>query len=192
MPISFESDPKPYKVLDSKYLFRRPWLTIREERLELQSGGIIEQFYVFEYPRWVNVIAITKENEVVLIRQYRHAIGEVYYEIPAGVCEDGEDLLEAARRELLEETGYGGGEWTHFMTLCANPAIQNNRTYTFLARGVEKKANQKLELTEEITVHLKSKEEVKNLIYQGEIIQALHAAPLLKFLLSESLAQTHG
>lgn len=184
MPISFESDPKPYKVLESKYLFKRPWLTIREERLELQSGGMIEQFYVFEYPRWVNVVALTKENDVVLIRQYRHAIGEVYFEIPAGVCEDGEDLLEAAQRELLEETGYGGGKWSLFMTLCANPAIQANRTYTFLARGVEKQAHQQLEATEEITVHLKSPEEVKELIFQGEFIQALHTAPLLKFLLT--------
>ncbi|MFN3345888.1 MAG: NUDIX hydrolase [Chloroherpetonaceae bacterium] len=184
MPTAFESDPKPYKVLESKYLFKRPWLTVREERLELESGGIIEQFYVFEYPRWVNVVALTKENEVVLIRQYRHAIGEVYFEIPAGVCEDGEDLLEAAQRELLEETGYGGGEWSLFMTLCANPSIQANRTYTFLARGVEKQAHQQLEATEEITVHLKSPEEVKALIFQGEFIQALHTAPLLKFLLT--------
>ncbi len=186
MPTSFENDPKPYKVLESKYLFKRPWLTVREERLELESGGIIEQFYVFEYPRWVNVVALTKENEVVLIRQYRHAIGEVYFEIPAGVCEDGEDLLEAAQRELLEETGYGGGEWSLFMTLCANPSIQANRTYTFLARGVEKQAHQQLEATEEITVHLKSPSEARALIESGDIIQALHTAPLLKFLLSES------
>lgn len=191
MPISFESDPKPYKVLDSKYIFQRPWLTVREERLELESGGIIEQFYVFEYPRWVNVIAVTKENKVVLIRQYRHAIGEVYYEIPAGVCEDGEDLLKAAERELLEETGYGGGEWSLFMTLCANPSIQANRTYTFLANGVEKVTHQQLESTEEITVHLKSPQEIQNLIQQGEFIQALHAAPLLKFLLLESKKPSH-
>lgn len=184
MPISFESDPKPYKVLESKYLFQRPWLTVREERLQLHSGAIIEQFYVFEYPRWVNVIAVTKENSIVLIRQYRHAIGEVYYEIPAGVCEDGEDLCQAAQRELLEETGYGGGEWSLFMTLCANPSIQANRTYTFLALGVEKVAHQQLESTEEITVHLKTQRELKELIEQGEIVQALHAAPLLKFLLS--------
>jgi 8-oxo-dGTP pyrophosphatase MutT (NUDIX family) len=190
MPTSFEHDPKPYRVLDSKYLFQRPWLTVREERLELESGGIIDQFYVFEYPRWVNVIAQTKEQEVVLIRQYRHAIREVYYEIPAGVCEDGEDLLEAAKRELLEETGYGGGEWSLFMTLCANPSIQANCTYTFLAHGVEKMSPQRLESTEEITVHLKTVQEVKSLIEQGEFIQALHAAPLLKFLLMESVKKT--
>lgn len=186
MPLSFENDPKPFRVLESKYLFQNPpWLTIREERLQLQSGGIIERFYVFEYPRWVNVVALTKERQLVLIRQYRHAIGEVYFEIPAGVCDEGEDLLEAARRELLEETGYGGGEWSLFMTLCANPAIQANRTYTFLAKGVEKQTLQRLESTEEITVHLKSPDEVRDLIFQGEFVQALHAAPLLKFLLSE-------
>jgi NUDIX domain. len=112
----------------------------------------------------------------------------VYFEIPAGVCEDGEDLLKAAQRELLEETGYGGGEWSLFMTLCANPAIQANRTYTFLARGVEKQSHQQLDSTEEITVHLKTPAEVKDLIVQGEIIQALHTAPLLKFLLSEKHA----
>jgi 8-oxo-dGTP pyrophosphatase MutT (NUDIX family) len=186
MPHSFESDPKPFEVLETKYLFQRPpWLTVREERLRLSTGGVIEQFYVFEYPAWVNVVALTRANEVVLIRQYRHAVGRVDYELPAGGCEEGETLLEAAKRELLEETGFGGGEWSSLMTLCANPATQNNFTHTFLARGVEKINVQQLEKTEEITVHLTPLSDVKRLIVEGEFIQALHIAPLLKVMLFE-------
>ena len=78
---------------------------------------------------------------MVLIRQYRHGIGAVHYELPAGTT-DPEDtsLEEAARRELREETGYGGGRWSLLATLSANPALQNNLTYTFLAEGVTRSA----------------------------------------------------
>jgi 8-oxo-dGDP phosphatase len=186
MAHTFPDDPKPFKVLESTYIFERPpWLVIREERLQLPAGGIIDQFYVFDYPAWVNVIALTEASDIVMIRQYRHGIGKVYYEIPAGVSDAGETTLQAAQRELLEETGFGGGEWQEWMQLCANPAIQSNLTYTFLARGVKQIAEQRLESTEDIKVHLMPVAEVKALILQDEIIQALHAAPLLKFLLTQ-------
>jgi hypothetical protein len=183
MPISLPSDPKAWKTLDSKYLFQKPWLTMRQDRVELPNGSTIDEFYVWEYPAWVNVIPVTASGELVLIRQFRYGIKEVYYELCAGVVDAGEEPLDAAKRELLEETGYGGGEWSHFMQLCANPAIQTNLTHTFIAKGVELKQPQALEKTEEITVHLLPPKEVLNVIQAGEIVQALHAAPLLKFLL---------
>ncbi|ACF13092.1 NUDIX hydrolase [Chloroherpeton thalassium ATCC 35110] len=181
----FPNDPKPWKTLSSKYLFNRPWLTMRQDHVVLPTGGEVEEFYVWEYPAWVNVVAITKANEVVLIRQYRYAIGEVYYEIPAGVHDKPEEsLLEAAKRELLEETGFGGGTWQPWMELCANPAIQTNITHTFLATDVEPVQAQTLEATEEISVHLLPVNALKKLILDREIIQALHTAPLLKYLLT--------
>ncbi|MDX2129226.1 MAG: NUDIX hydrolase [Chloroherpetonaceae bacterium] len=181
----FPNDPKPYQLLESKYLFTQPpWLVMREDRLKVPDGGIIEKYWVWEYPAWVNVIAITERNEIVLIRQYRYALGKVYFEIPAGTIDPGETNLEsAARRELLEETGYGEGTWELFMTLSANPALQNNLTYTFLAKGVRKISEQKLESTEDIQVHLMPVDELKEILFNEGFIQALHTAPLLKYLL---------
>ena len=101
---------RAWKVVKSEYLARKPWFTVRHERIELPDGRSIPDYYVFEYPDWVNVIAITKEGKFVFIDQYRHGLGETNYEIPAGVAEpDDASMLAAAQRELAEETGYGGG-----------------------------------------------------------------------------------
>lgn len=192
MPRTYPNDPKAWKTLESKYIFQKsPWLVMRQDKVELPSGAVIEEFYVSEYPAWVNVIGITKEGKLVLIRQFRYAIGSVYFEIPAGVVDAGESPLEAARRELLEETGYGGGEWRHWMSLCANPSIQTNVTHTYLALGVERVQEQNLEHTEDIVVHLLSPSEVEAALSEGDVIQALHAAPLWKYLfwLRQSEAQ---
>lgn len=85
------------------------------------------------------------------------------------------------KRELLEETGFGGGTWKPWMELSANPALQNNITYTFLAEGVELLDRQHLDATEEISVHLVSIEQLRTIVLDGEMIQALHAAPILKY-----------
>lgn len=132
---------RPWEVLSSEYLAREPWFTVRRERLRLPDGRIVPSYYVFEYPAWVNVIAITRDGHFVMIDQYRHGLGETDYEITAGVVEPTDaSLLAAAQRELMEETGYGGGKWRELMALSANPATQNNLTHTFLATGAIRQA----------------------------------------------------
>lgn len=170
-----------WKVLDREYIIKRPWLTARRDKVELPDGRVIEEYYVLEYPDWVNVIAITKEGQFVMERQYRHGLGVHSTELPCGVMEKGEEPLEAARRELLEETGYAGGEWTKLMAIGPNPGSQNNLTHCFLAVGVEKIAEQSLDDTEELTVLLMSEAEVKSLLENNQICQALMVAPLWKY-----------
>lgn len=170
-----------WKILESEYIIKRPWLTARRDKLELPDGRVIDEYYVLEYPDWVNVIAITKEGQFVMERQYRHASGIYSTELPCGVMEEGEEPLEAAKRELLEETGYSGGNWSKLMTLSPNPGSMTNSAHCFLAVGVEKRAEQSLDENEDLTVLLMSESEVKALLENGGICQALMVAPLYRY-----------
>lgn len=176
-------DPEPWAVESSDYLFREPWLTVRRDAVRMAGGGSIPDYYVLEYADWLNVLAVTREGELVLIRQYRHGLGAVHFELCAGGIEPGEEPIEAARRELLEETGFGGGAWQPWMIVAANPSTHTNRTYCFLALDVERLQPPDLEATEEIAVHLVSPDRALEIALGGEMIQALFLAPLLKYFL---------
>lgn len=172
---------KKWKIIESQYLVKRPWLTARRDTVELADGRINNEYYVLEYPDWVNVIAITRDGQFIMERQYRHGLQVFSTELPCGVMEKNEAPLQAAQRELLEETGYAGGEWVKLMEICANPGSQNNLTHCYLATGVEKVAEQSLDDTEELSVLLMREDEVKKLLLDGNICQALMVAPLYKY-----------
>lgn len=173
---------RKWNVLKSENILKiGPWLSVRQETVELPSGKQIPTWFTLEFPNWISVIAITKDGKFVVEDQYRHGLGETRYEIVAGVIDPGETPLEAAKRELLEETGFGGGEWELFMTLSPNTSNHNNLSYTFLATGVEKMTEQHQEATEDIHVDIFTREEVLELLQNGEVVQALHAAPLWKY-----------
>lgn len=178
-----ENRHQKWQVLSSEYLSRKPWFTVRHEALELPNGNRIPDYYVLEYPDWVNVIAVAKDGRLLFVRQYRHGLGEVGVELCAGVREKSDPSPEAAaRRELLEETGYGGGEWRQFMVLSPNPATHTNLTYTFLAQGVEPVAAPSPEATEDLSFELLAPGEVRELLLCDGVRQALMAAALWKYL----------
>ena len=174
-----------WKVLKSEYLFKRPWLTVRRDCVELPDGRQNPEFYVLEYPDWVNVIAITEDGQFVMERQYRHGLGKTCFEIPAGVMENGETPLEAAKRELMEETGYGEGEWTNIMNVSGNTSTTNNISHCFVAKGVKKISGQHLDSTEDLEIVLLSRDQVKDLMVNDQIRQSLMAAPLWRFFAEE-------
>nr|WP_225225951.1 NUDIX hydrolase [Komarekiella delphini-convector] len=145
----------------------------------MHDGKIVEPYYVLEYPTWVNVVALTKNQEIVLVKQYRHGLQKIVLELPSGAVE-AEDLspLAAAKRELLEETGYASDYFVETGILSPNPANHNNLTHCFLATNVEKIADLNLDDTEEIDVLLFPLEKVIELIESGILLQALHISSL--------------
>lgn len=176
-----------WKLLESEYLIKRPWLTARRDKVELPDGTIHPEYYILEYPDWVNVIAETTDGRYVLVEQYRHGLGEVSIELCAGCVEPGEEPVVGAQRELLEETGFGGGEWELIATLSPNSSTSSNLCYCFVAHGVEQlDKEQHLDKTEDIAVHLVSRQELFELLSNGEIKQAMMAAPLWKYFASKA------
>ncbi|MCL6523144.1 MAG: NUDIX hydrolase [Thermoflavifilum sp.] len=173
-----------WKLLSSTYIYRDNWFTARRDRCQTPSGKIVDPYYVLEYPNWANALAFTAEGQVVLIRQYRHALGKTILELPGGVIDNSDVSPESAiRRELREETGYS---FEHVELLCRispNPSTQSNLCFCFLATGGVKTHAQSLDPNEEIEVVLVEKAELRHLIEQNEIWQALHITTLLYGLL---------
>lgn len=175
-------DNKKWEIVETEYLIRQPWLTARRDRVRLPDGMENPEYYVLEYPDWVCVIAITDDGQFVMERQYRHGLGQTHYELPAGTCEQGEDPLLTVQRELLEETGFGGGQWTHLMDLSANPTSMNNLSHSYIAKGVKRISEQHLDETERLDVILMSRDEVLSMLQRGEMVQSLMVAPLYRAL----------
>jgi 8-oxo-dGTP pyrophosphatase MutT (NUDIX family) len=167
----------PWKILES----RRPFPKFRMDSCELPSGKSYKA-YVFEFDSWANVVALTKNNEVVLVKQYRHGVQEVLLELPGGVVDDGENPLEGAKRELMEETGYSAGNIIEVGRLYPNPAIQHNTLFCYLATDVELAGAQHLDEAEEIEVQLIPLDELVEMATQGKFLHALNVAVLFQAL----------
>ena len=165
---------QPWKILSSTHLREN----IRLDRCELPNGKIIEGT-VLEFGSWATVLALTKEQEVVLIRQYRHGVQKVIVELPGGAMDvEDESPLAAARRELQEETGYTSDRIIQVGCVSPNPANQTNLIYSFLALDVEKNGSQQLDETEEIEVFLKPLDEVIAMAKNGELLQSMQVSTL--------------
>ena len=161
----------PWKILESHHLHKN----VRIDTCELPDGKVIDGL-VLVYGDWVTVVALTKQKELVLVRQYRHGAQKVILELPGGASEAGESPLQAARRELLEETGYASEQFIQIGCVSPNPANQTNLIYSFLALDAEKVGSQNLDETEEIEVVLKPLEEVIAMAKHGELLQSMQVS----------------
>lgn len=146
---------------------------VREDFCQRESDGLEHSFFVIENPDWVNIIALTKENEVVLIEQFRHGIEEIILEIPGGMIDENEEPENAARRELLEETGFSSDEFIFLGKSRPNPAIQDNWIYHFAAVNVEKIEEVNFDEHESVITILLPFKDVKKQISDGKITHSL-------------------
>ena len=171
-----------WKLLGKDYLIKNRWIKVRKDHVLQPSGVEIDDFYVIERPNLVHVIAITSDNQFILERQFRDAINKDCYEICAGIIEPDEKPIEAAKRELLEETGYSGGEWMPFGEYAIDPSNMTDISYAFVAKGVVKVKEQTLEPTESLIVELVNKDKLVKLMQSDKIVSGLMLAPLLRYI----------
>jgi len=167
-----------WKVLESKKLCSEPWFTVRKDICELPDGKKHEAYYILEYPDWATAFALTEDNKVVMVRQYRHGLGEISTELPGGVIDKGETAEQAIRRELKEETGYEFDSIEEIGQVAPNPATSNNYMHMFIAKGGKKVAGQNLDATEDVEVLIHSIDEVKQLLRENKIVQSLHCTTI--------------
>ncbi len=162
-----------WKVKETKLMADCRVFKVREDISVSEDTGKTHSFYVMENPDWVNIIPITKTNEVVLIEQFRHGIGEITLEIPGGLVDDGEDAKTAATRELTEETGYTTNETIYLGKSRPNPAIQDNWVYHYLALNCEKTHETEFDSTESVRTKLVNLSYINQAIKNGEITHSL-------------------
>ena len=173
-----------WKILDTA----RVHPNIRVDRCELPDGRVLDA-HLLEYDDEIMICALTKNQEVVLIRQYRHGIQQAILEFPGGSVDPGESPLEAAKRELMEETGYTSDTFIEVGRGSPNPAIHTNNIYSFLALNVEQAGKQSVHDVDAIEVSLVPLNEVIAMAQRGDLIHSLNISTLffvLKYLNSIS------
>lgn len=161
-----------WETLSSETLFATPLFNLRSDKLRLPNGAVKDPYYVLERPDAAIIFPLTAAGEVVLVRQYRPPLKGLELGLPAGLVEPGEAPEAAARRELLEETGHGGGGWEPLGSLASSPSLKDNWAHLFLARDVEEVAPPDPDEHELVEVVRAPLEELPSLVRNGEIVSS--------------------
>ena len=168
-----------WERLASETLLETPYFNLRSDKLRLPDGSVKDPYFVLERPDAAIIFPLTEAGEVVLVRQYRPPLERMELGLPAGLVEPGEEPEAAARRELIEETGHGGGEWEPLGSLASSPSLKDNWAYLFLARGVAPIAPpdpDEHEVVETVTAPV---QEVRELVRAGEIVSSTGVAAVM-------------
>lgn len=173
---------KPWTFISDCTCFQTPVFKVLERRAISPKDQKEKVFTVLQAPNWVNILALTPDMEVVMVNQYRHGSKSFSLELPGGVKEEGDSLEEAARRELMEETGYSCESVEKLISLNPNPAIFGNSITTFLARGAKKTGDVHFDENEETELRLVTMKSLKELFEKGAFTHALMCAPIGYFL----------
>ena len=169
-----------WKTLSSEYLFKETWFTVRKDKCEKPDGKIVDPYYVFEFPEWATGFPVTEDGKIILVKQYRQALGEVCIEIPGGCVDDTDkNYEEAIARELLEETGYAFTHYEYLGKTSSNSSTNNNWMHMYLATGGKKVNEQELDDNEDIEIQLVTMDELKQLLRDNQIVQSMHVTTIM-------------
>ena len=163
----------PWQLIQSQQRESYCVFSVRTDTAISPRTNKSHEFHVIESRDWINIIPLTPDERVVMVRQYRHGSKEITLEIPGGIVDPGDTPQGAAVRELLEETGYQSEDWAQIGEVNPNPAIFGNRCFTFLARNVKKVADPKPDQAEDIETILVSLADIPDLVRQGKIDHAI-------------------
>jgi 8-oxo-dGTP pyrophosphatase MutT (NUDIX family) len=175
-------DEPGWQVTASSYVLESPYLRVRSDRVRLPNGTIIEDYYVRESRGYVIVFALTREQNAVLVRQYKHGAGKVLLELVAGAIDEGEEPLQTAIRELAEETGYACASMEYVRSFVTDPAGADTVAHLFFARDAFESGAQQLDDTEDIAVELVPFERLRAMIRSGEIESMPHVGAIFFML----------
>ena len=183
-----DRDSLAWEEVRTEHIVQNEWIDFRRSAYRFPDGTVFEPFYSYSRRDYVVIVASDTEGNYICVRQFQQGIKEVTTEFPAGGLErsDGkeyragndasssEDALEAAKRELLEETGYESDKWTHLLTIPSNATIADNYAFVYMARNCRKVAGQNLDETEFLNVETHTADEIENLIHTGNFQQSVH------------------
>ncbi len=170
--------------MSTEEVLRVSFISIDKEVCELPDGRKMPGYYILRFPDWVNVVAIDKSGQFIMIKQYRHATKDIHWEIPGGGTHRNEDPLISAMRELREETGYttSPDKVRHIASSYPNPATQDNQVHTYLAIDCERVGEQQLDPFEDVEVLLMDRSEVEEMLHSGRINHTIVVAALYQTL----------
>jgi 8-oxo-dGTP pyrophosphatase MutT (NUDIX family) len=182
---SFNFSVKPWSIVRENKEYSTPIFNLlkRELRLDLPDETLAGDFYILDAPAWINVMAFTPDDEIILVEQYRHGIQKPTLEIPGGMVDAGESPIDGAKRELLEETGYRSEKWDSLGKASANPAIMNNFTHMYVAKDCEFAGAENPDQHERIEVHKMPLNDFLSYVEDGTIHHAIVLAAVARFLL---------
>lgn len=159
--------PEPWQVVTSRVVISDQWVHLRADDCRTADGRTVAPYYVLEYGDWVSVLALDADGQAVVVEEYRHGAGIIALGIVGGGIDAQEDPRDAATRELREETGYAADEMVDLGVTWANFGNQTNRVHHFLARGCVRVAEQSLDATETIAVHVLPLEGLNDRLHQS-------------------------
>lgn len=176
-----------WQRLSRREIYQEPFLTVYEDKVALPNGQVIEKYSLLEKKSGVTVVALNKKGEVATLVEYKYGLDDWIKNLPAGCIETDESPLETGKRELREETGYGGGEWSVISELNEYPSKDLHRVWVVLAQGVEKLGEPECEMTESIAeVNWQKPEELLTEIREGEWRVTSNLAALFLALYSKN------